>query len=288
MAALYAQELQIFYNASSLQVALNQFRAQKKTIGFVPTMGALHNGHLFLVEKCAQVCDITIVSIFVNPTQFNDKGDFERYPRNNESDLAILENSSCNMVYLPTVSELYPNGIDQILDFDIPHITSILEGKHRPGFLQGVVTVVMSLFENVKPTHAFFGLKDYQQYLMVKGASAHYNKGVEVVGLETQRNQGGLALSSRNQLLTQEERVKAEVLYAQMNALKQHKGDDNLNQLLAAAFNEINNAGLKAEYFELRNPETLNNVEQWTKNENYLVLCAAKLGNVRLMDNLLI
>lgn len=257
----------------------------KSIIGFVPTMGALHQGHLSLVNSCSAENDLTVVSIFVNPTQFNDPKDFDRYPREVEKDLELLKSVNVDVVFLPDQEEIYPETDEH--QYNLGTLSQSLEGAFRPGHFNGVASVVKRLFEIVKPSRAYFGLKDYQQYRIIKELNKNYNLGVEVIGCETVRDENGLALSSRNKLLSKEEKVLALHL---SEALRQMKNDsekhnhtelENLGKSYLANFPE-----LEVEYVKVVNPENLEQpTGSWEKGER-LALLAARIGKVRLIDNM--
>lgn len=248
-------------------------------------MGALHEGHIHLVKESVSQCDITVVTIFVNPTQFNEKQDFTKYPRKVDDDVAKLEVTGCDVVFVPSVDDIYPNGTDELLDFQMPILMDKLEAEYRPGHMTGVVTVVMRFFDLVKPQKAYFGLKDYQQYLVIKHSSKYYQKGVDVIGVPTVREKNGLAMSSRNLHLSNELKDKASLIWQIISSFKEKKGNASIGDAQQAGMTLLAKNGFLPEYLEVCNTETLNPVKDWSVNENYVVLCAAKLNGVRLIDN---
>ena len=280
--------MEIFENVNNLQ----KFVASKKeigsNIGFVPTMGALHEGHLSLIRKSLSECDHTIVSIFVNPTQFNDPSDLKKYPRTIDRDIEQLKKVGHTVVFLPSVEQVYPNGPQLIKKFDLNGLDLILEGSFRPGHFQGVAQVVKRLLEIVQPHRLFLGQKDFQQVLVIK-------KMIETEGLKTivrmcpiEREEDGLAMSSRNVRLTPEFRQKAPVIYQTLKWLSENIHSQNLQKLKQHCLETITKQNLKPEYFEIING---NNLEIVTNSDNtsYIVACTAVwAGDVRLIDNIII
>ncbi|MGB0429338.1 MAG: pantoate--beta-alanine ligase [Bacteroidia bacterium] len=266
---------------------LNSLNAQNKIVGFVPTMGALHSGHLHLVAQSAAQNDITVCSIFVNPTQFNNANDFDKYPRNNAKDIELLEQTNVSIVYFPVYDELYPKNQPKLIDYTDAGLFGVFEGLFRPGHFQGVVTVVMRLFNHVQPNRAYFGLKDYQQYLVIKRATPSFFKNLEIVGIETVRNQNGLALSSRNKRLKQNELTLALSISQALNSIKQNVKHTSVEFAKQKATQIINAAGLKLEYFDVCDVNDLKSIEEWGSENKNVAVCAAFMGDVRLIDNLI-
>jgi pantoate--beta-alanine ligase len=266
----------------------------KKLMGFVPTMGALHKGHISLLKESKKGCDITICSIFVNPNQFNDKGDLARYPRTPEADIKMLEEAGCDVVFMPSVEEIYPKTDTRVFDFGT--IDKVLDGAYRPGHFNGVAQVVSRLFDIVKPHKAFFGLKDYQQVLVIKKMVEQLQLTVEIVPCPILREADGLAMSSRNTLLSVEERKAASLIPKLMQEAKTLSTTmplpDVKNKLLA----EISrNPLLKADYIEFCDADTLQVVSeipvrqaQGDKQQRIICLAAIFSGKIRLIDNLFI
>ncbi|MFT6996690.1 MAG: pantoate--beta-alanine ligase [Cryomorphaceae bacterium] len=257
----------------------------EKSIGFVPTMGALHKGHLSLIEKSSSENDITVVSIFVNPTQFNDSKDFDRYPREVEHDLELLKSVEVDYIFLPSNTEIYP-AIDEH-NYELGELSFVIEGASRPGHFNGVASVVKRLFEIVQPNRAYFGLKDFQQYRIIKELNKNYNLGVDVIGCDTVRDENGLALSSRNMLLSKKEKRLAVHLSKTLKLLSENS--KSLNHL------ELENLGrnyltkypdLELEYIRVVDPESFESPTAKTNKGERLALLAAKIGKIRLLDNM--
>ncbi len=261
----------------------------KVSIGFVPTMGALHQGHLSLIGLSKQADTLTVCSIFVNPTQFNDPKDFEKYPVTIEQDILLLERAGCHVLFLPTVQEMYPNGTAPSLHYDLGYLETLLEGSHRPGHFQGVCQVVHRLLDIVQPTHFYLGQKDYQQCMVLK-------KLIELIGSPavltigpTLREASGLAMSSRNMRLSEGDKQKATAIYEAHCFIKQHIQQGALLPLLQLAQKKILEAGFeKIDYVAIGNAATLQPVTNWDGKEQLVVLTAAFLNGVRLIDNMLL
>jgi pantoate--beta-alanine ligase len=258
----------------------------KKTgvIGFVPTMGALHAGHISLVEKAVSETQIVIVSIFVNPTQFNDKSDLEKYPRNLDADLKLLEKTGCQIVFVPKVEEIYPETDTR--KFDFGPLETVMEGKHRPGHFNGVAQVVSKLFDIVQPGKAYFGLKDFQQLAIIKEMVVQLNLPVEIVPCPIVREENGLAMSSRNELLTADERKNAAVISETLfkaNELKTQKSVSELENWIADTINK--NPYLNVEYVEIVDDRRLQPVKSWDEKGGKVCCVAVFCGKVRLIDN---
>jgi pantoate--beta-alanine ligase len=256
-----------------------------KTIGFVPTLGALHNGHMSLIKQAQQVCTEVVCSIFVNPTQFNDPKDLEKYPRPIAADIALLEQAGCDILFNPAVSEIYDD--DEKWHLDIGDMEHLLEGKFRPGHFQGVMQVVNKLFNIVKPDMAFFGQKDYQQVMVITKMVELLNMPVKLVTCPIERETDGLAMSSRNIHLTAYDREHALILSKTLSWVKEHFNVDSITQLQQQAEQMLNNEhGITPEYFEIVDGDTLKPVTAVTKK--VVALVAAWVGKTRLIDNMLI
>ena len=264
-------------------------RNQTKSIGFVPTMGALHSGHLGLLADSKSQAGITVCSIFVNPTQFNDPQDFAKYPVTLEKDLLLLENAGCDVVFLPSVAEMYPNGTSLDKRYNLGYLETILEGKYRPGHFQGVCQVVHRLLEIVKPTTLFLGQKDYQQCMVI-------NKLIGLTGLETKlsivptiREESGLALSSRNLRLSEKDKETAAVIYRSLQFLRQNIKPGDLSSITEKAESMIMAAGFeKTDYVTIADAGSLQPVTNWNGQTALVALVAAFIGGVRLIDNLIL
>ena len=254
------------------------------TIGFVPTMGALHAGHLSLVEQAVEENKIVVVSVFVNPTQFNDKTDLEKYPRNLNADLKLLEKTGCQFVFAPKTEEIYPEPDTR--KFEFGDLETVMEGKHRPGHFNGVAQVVSKLFEIVKPDKAYFGLKDFQQLAIIKAMVAQLKIPVEIISCPIVREESGLAMSSRNELLTVEERKNAAVISLTLFEAKKLSEQKSVSALVEWITNTINkNRYLTVEYVEIVDDERLQPVKSWNEKGRKVCCVAVFCGKVRLIDN---
>lgn len=277
----------IFSKIDGLQTHLSQIRLQGKSIGFVPTMGALHNGHISLINESRKQCDLTVCSIFVNPTQFNDKSDLERYPRMPERDAQLLEKAGCEVLFLPDVKEIYPDNEKAMFDFG--YLNEILEAEHRPGHFNGVAQVVKRFFEIVNPNKAFFGSKDYQQVMIVKALVKQIHLGIEIVSCPILRELDGLAMSSRNSLLNAEERMLAALIPKMMQQAKEITLSQGKDQAKAFIVNEIAAHPLmKLDYYELCDANTLQILPEVTHGKSTISLIALFVGKIRLIDNLIL
>lgn len=255
------------------------------TIGFVPTMGALHRGHLSLVKQAVLENQTVVVSIFVNPTQFNDSTDLEKYPRTLEFDLKLLKSANCDIVFAPNAEEVYPELDNRKFDFGI--LETVMEGKHRPGHFNGVAQVVSKLFDMVKPDNAYFGLKDFQQLAIIKTMVTQLKLPVEIVSYPTVREESGLAMSSRNELLTAEQRKNAALLQRTLSNAKEQKEQKSVEELTNWVIETINkNPFLNVEYFEIVDDEQLQPIKNWNEKSCKIGCIAAFCGDVRLIDNI--
>ncbi len=279
--------MQVFHKIVELQNKLFEDRKQNKNIGLVPTMGALHEGHASLVKKSIFDNDITVVSIFVNPTQFNDPKDLNSYPRDIDADCKLLENIGTDYVFIPSVEEIYP--LPDTRHFEFPPISTVMEGAHRPGHFNGVCQVVSRLFYIIRPDNAYFGEKDWQQIAVVKAMVKLLGLNVKIVECPIIRNNDGLARSSRNILLSTDERQIAPHIYETLkNSIKYsktHTVEETQNQVI----NQINSInGLNVEYFEIVDGNTLQNVNNWNDSD-YIVGCITVYCGarpVRLIDHI--
>ncbi|MCC8410558.1 pantoate--beta-alanine ligase [Mucilaginibacter sp. UR6-1] len=260
-------------------------RSTGATIGFVPTMGALHRGHITLIERARQECDIVVCSIFVNPTQFNDPKDLEKYPRPIEADIEKLEQAGCDVLFNPPVNEMYAGNEQWHLE--IGELEHLLEGAFRPGHYQGVTQVVFKLFDIVKPDKAFFGQKDYQQFMVVNRMVELLKLPVKLVMCPIERESDGLAMSSRNVHLTPADRGHALVLSRTLQQVKNEFGAADIFTLKEQAVTAINREpGVELDYFEIVDGVTLHVADQNSKS--VVALVAAKVGNTRLIDNMIL
>ncbi|WP_291358234.1 MULTISPECIES: pantoate--beta-alanine ligase [Acinetobacter] len=266
-----------------LSASLNPARSARKIIGFVPTMGNLHQGHLNLVREARKLCDVVVVSIFVNPIQFGPNEDFDNYPRTLEQDQQLLADVGCDIVFAPTVEQMYGNK-PRLTNISVSGITNDLCGLQRPGHFDGVAVVVTKLFNIVQPNYAFFGQKDYQQLAVIRQFVQDLNIPLEVIGVPIARAEDGLALSSRNGYLSEQERVTAPVIFQSLKTAEQqlHAGK-TLEEALAGIRQTLTDAGLVVDYVKARTPE-LQKIDEF--NQDVVILVAAKLGKTRLIDNL--
>jgi pantoate--beta-alanine ligase len=278
--------LKIIKTQLELSGYLESFRNNQFKIGLVPTMGALHKGHLSLIEQSKLACDLTVVSIFVNPTQFNNPNDLLKYPKPIIEDTKMLEQAGCDILFLPEVSEMYHHHEEW--NYEVGSLDKILEGEFRPGHYKGVTQIVFKLFDLVKPTIAFFGQKDYQQFLVIKKMNDDLNLDIELVACPIIREPDGLAMSSRNIRLNDLERKKALTLYQSLLFVKKNYHRYSLNELLEKA-NEYyqNDDDLKLEYFRICDHNTL--LEKEAKdNKGAIALVACMVGETRLIDNMML
>lgn len=267
-----------------LQEKLNEVK-KLGTIGFVPTMGALHQGHISLVKKAVAENKTVVVSIFVNPTQFNDPKDLDRYPRTLDNDLKLLEPSACNIVFAPTAKEVYPEPDTR--KFNFGQLETVMEGKHRPGHFNGVAQVVSKLFDMVPADKAYFGLKDFQQLAIIKNMVKQFNLPIEIVPCPIVREENGLAMSSRNELLTDEQRQNAAVIFETLSKAKQLKGQKSVNELTKWVVDTVNkNPFLTVEYFEIVDDVQLQAIKNWEEKNTKVGCVAAFCGKIRLIDNI--
>ena len=279
----------LFKSITLLKKYLEKLRSQNLSIGFVPTMGALHNGHLSLIKACKKQCDIVVCSIFVNPTQFNDKKDFEKYPVTTNSDMQLLESNETDILFLPAVDEIYPEGLQQLKHFDLGYLENILEGEHRPGHFQGVCNVVYRLLNIIVPDTIFLGRKDYQQYLVLKKIMQEFYPAISISPVDIVREKNGLAMSSRNMRLSNEAHAKASSIYQSLLFIKQNFDKENFDTLKLQA-NEIllQNGFDRVDYIEICNANTLLPASNSDGEKQLITLAAAFIENVRLIDNLML
>lgn len=266
-----------------LAASLNPARAARKIIGFVPTMGNLHEGHLTLVREAKKICDVVVVSIFVNPIQFGPNEDFDNYPRTLEQDSQLLAEAGCDIVFAPSVEQMYGKN-PRLTNISVSEITEDLCGLQRPGHFDGVAVVVTKLFNIVQPNYAFFGQKDYQQLAVIRQFVRDLNIPLEVIGVPIVRAEDGLALSSRNGYLSEQERKTAPVIYQSLkNAEQALQQGEKLSEVLANIKAALTQAGFVVDYVEARTPE-LQKIDEF--NQEIVLFVAAKLGSTRLIDNM--
>jgi pantoate--beta-alanine ligase len=280
----------VLKKATDLKNWLDMRRQLGKKIGFVPTMGALHTGHISLIENSLDDSDVTVCSIFVNPTQFNDPKDFEKYPITIEKDIEMLEQAGCNALFLPSVKEMYPNGLKPTRHYELGFLETVFDGKFRPGHFQGVCMVVHRLLEMVMPDNLYLGQKDYQQCMVITQL-------VELIGLSNQvkinvcptlRESDGLAMSSRNMRLSASEREMAPAIYQAMMMIKNELKVGNIMALKEKALFELERKGFKPDYLSIVDAKSLLEVNVWDGKQKLTVLVAAFLNEVRLIDNMIL
>jgi len=281
--------LEIIHTIAALKAVLEPLQKANAKVALVPTMGALHNGHLSLIEIAKKNAEIVVCSIFVNPTQFTDPKDLEKYPRPLVHDIKMLTDAGCNFVFMPTVKEMYPNfPTPESWQIDLGSAEFLLEGEFRKGHYQGVTQIVKKLFDAVNPEVAFFGQKDFQQVLMIKNMVTYFNLPVEIVSCPIIREDDGLAMSSRNIHLSEKDRKNALVLNKALQFVKANFSKLNLNELLATAKEMITIVnGVELDYFTIADGETLLPAEN-KAIKNPVALVAAKVGETRLIDNMLL
>lgn len=268
-----------------LRLFLQQLK--DKSIGFVPTMGALHQGHISLIELSKQKSDITICSIFVNPIQFNKQNDFTNYPKTIETDLAQLKAANCDVVFCPTVDEMYPEKVDK--NFDFGELATVMEGKHRLGHFNGVAIVIERFFEIINPDYAFFGEKDFQQLAIVKELTKQIGAKTQIIGAPIVREESGLAMSSRNLRLSNQEIVAAADINKELKFITTNKANFTPQELKANYKNKIDaNPFLITEYIEIADGNTLKAISEWEESNYPVAFTAVNVGDVRLIDNMTI
>lgn len=277
--------MKVFSKVSELREALAKCRREGKTIGLVPTMGALHNGHISLVDRCVKDNDICVVSVFVNPTQFNNATDLEKYPRTVEADVELLEKANCSFAFIPTVEEIYPEEDSRIFDFS--PLDQVMEGPARPGHFNGVGQVVSRLFDIVEPQRAYFGEKDFQQLAIIRELVRRYSYNIEIIGCPIVREESGLALSSRNARLSEVEKGRAvkisQALFSSVKMMESH----SLKEVKQWVIDTINEDPiLEVEYYEIVNSQTLQSVDDWSDAEGITGCITVYCGEVRLIDNI--
>ena len=277
----------IFKKTDDILAFILKKKAASKSIGFVPTMGALHAGHTSLIAKSKIENDLSVVSIFVNPTQFNNAKDFEKYPKTISDDIDKLEAASCDILFLPSVAEVYPDPNHRPV-FDIGELAITLEGRYRPGHFQGVCQVVHRLLEIVNPDNLYLGQKDFQQCLVIKKMIETEGLPVKVHIAQTMREKDGLAMSSRNLRLTTEQRDAANTIFEVLQWVRDEvrPGDLMLVKVQASIF--LTKHNFKVDYLEIADPHDLTVMHRWDGKQSYVILTAAYLGEIRLIDNLLV
>lgn len=280
----------LFKKTGDLRKWLDGQRKKRKKIGFVPTMGALHQGHISLIKSSSKSNQVTVCSIFVNPTQFNDPKDYDKYPVTIEKDIELLENAGCDVLFMPSVTEMYPEGLDLPMHYDLGYLETILEGKFRPGHFQGVCVVVHKLLEKVLPDNLYLGQKDYQQCMVIA-------KLVDLIGLKneitinicpTLREPDGLAMSSRNIRLKEYERKKAVAIFQSLRFIRDNLKKGDLSVLKHEANSLLKKNGFKTDYIEIAGANDLLLANEWNGKTKLVAVAAAFLNEVRLIDNMLL
>lgn len=268
-----------------LRQQIRRLRMEGKRVALVPTMGNLHDGHMKLVDEAKARADVVVVSIFVNPVQFDRPEDLARYPRTLQEDCEKLNKRKVDLVFAPSVKEIYPNGTETHTYVDVPGLSTMLEGASRPGHFRGVSTIVSKLFNLVQPDIACFGEKDFQQLALIRKMVADMGFDIEIVGVPIMRAKDGLALSSRNGYLTAEQRKIAPGLYKVLSSIadKLQAGERDLDEIIAIAGQELNEKGFRADDIQIRDADTL--LEVTEKSKRAVILIAAWLGDARLIDN---
>jgi len=279
--------MEILTGARAMAAYSAEMRHRGLVIGFVPTMGALHRGHSSLVQRALQECHVVVASVFVNPTQFNDPKDLERYPRTFEADSAMLRSLGCHALFFPSVDEIYPDGTGNTSPIDLNGLDSVMEGAHRPGHFNGVVQVVGRLFDLVSPQKAYFGEKDFQQLAIIRHLVRATGRAVQIVGCPTVREPDGLAMSSRNTLLNPEARAQASALSRCLQKASQLSAAGLWATASKEAFEMLaHSEGVQAEYLSVVDGITLRALQDGEPCTEPLACVAAKVGGIRLIDNL--
>jgi pantoate--beta-alanine ligase len=280
----------IFKKIEDLRAFLDQKKQAGAAIGFVPTMGALHEGHRSLIDAAKQENLFVVCSIFVNPTQFNEKSDFEKYPVSTDADIAILTDAGCDVLFLPSVTEMYPDGTDKGNNYTFGYLETILEGALRPGHFKGVGQVVARLLEIVRPDQLFMGQKDYQQCMVIRSLLQQMNTGQQttLVICPTKREADGLAMSSRNRRLTEPQRILAGLLYQCLISVVSKQASDPFSIVRKECTELLEAKGVQPEYVALADARDLRLLEEYDASVPTVALIAARVGDVRLIDNMLL
>ncbi|HSW15418.1 MAG TPA: pantoate--beta-alanine ligase [Solimonas sp.] len=275
------------HTVAELRAQVAEWRRAGQRIAFAPTMGNLHAGHLKLIRRAREEADRVVSSVFVNPLQFGPTEDFGRYPRTLSADQAGLSTVGCDLLFAPSVEEMYPNGREHLCKLSLPHYSTMLEGAFRPGHFDGVATVVSILFNQVQPDVALFGEKDYQQLLVIRRMVADLHLPIRILGVPTEREADGLAMSSRNQYLSSEERQTAAQIYASLSEVADglRAGRRDFEQLAAGGLQRLLSHGFQPQYLEIRSPDL---APPGAQDASYVILVAAYLGKTRLIDNLIV
>lgn len=277
--------MKILHTVAEVKEAISKLKSEGKSIGFIPTMGALHNGHISLVKENNKDNDVSVVSIFVNPTQFNNKEDLDKYPRNIEKDTKLLEANGVKIVFVPTVNEIYPH--EDTRQFEFGQLDKVMEGQFRPGHFNGVAQVVSRLLDIVNPDRAYFGEKDFQQLAIIRDMVKKQNIPVDIIAVPIKREESGLALSSRNERLSESQKNEAVNIYKTLSSSASLIEKMTVKEVIEFVIKKINEIdSLEVEYYDIVDGDTLQSIQDWTETE-YVVGCiAVYCGDVRLIDNI--
>ena len=278
----------IFHTVPELQTYLQNAGKKGLKTGFVPTMGALHQGHISLIQQAKAYTDVTVCSIFVNPTQFNDPNDFEKYPTTINTDIEKLLSIGTDVLFLPSVAEIYPDGTTNLPQYELGFLETVLEGKYRPGHFQGVYQVMKRLLQIVEANDLFMGQKDYQQCMVIQQLLQQENIQTKLHIAPTLREEDGLAMSSRNMRLSPQQRTTAVFIYKALLQMKQQLQPGNLNNIKETATALLTNNGFAVDYTELAHATTLEPLTEWNGTDPIVALIAAYVGEVRLIDNMVL
>lgn len=265
---------------------LQHYLSSKQNIGFVPTMGALHDGHITLLQECNSYCDTSVVSIYVNPTQFNDIADFNKYPSQVSTDIEQLLKANCDVLFLPDTKEMYGDSAPYTMKYDLGYLEEVFEGKHRPGHFQGVCTIVEKLINAVNPHKMFMGAKDFQQCKVIEFLLQKMGSNIQLIICNTVRELDGLAKSSRNVRLSNSARALASQLYSTLQYVKSQKGVQDFNRVKEEAEVKLKSMGFQVEYLALANSNNLKPCDNYQNDINQVILIAALIDGVRLIDNM--
>ncbi len=279
--------MEIIKNIAELENTVARAHSRGERIGFVPTMGALHDGHLSLVKQARKENDIVVVSIFVNPTQFNNPTDLATYPRDEEADIRLLAPEGVDIVFIPSVQEMYPDGAERKKTFNLGKAAEVMEGPMRPGHFQGVAQIVSRLFELIRPHNAYFGEKDYQQIAVIRNMVISEGLDVNIIACPIKRAEDGLALSSRNALLTPEQRQAAPLIYRTLSSSVDFSKNHSIEETRRKVIEEINShPEMEVEYFEIVDGRTLQAIDTWEESPVVVGCITVYCGKVRLIDNI--
>lgn len=280
--------MKIIKSKAALQALIQQYHSENLMVGFVPTMGALHEGHLSLIETAKKKNQIVVCSIFVNPTQFNDPKDFEKYPVTVEQDIELLTRVSCDVLFLPDVKEMYPEGTAGLESYELGYVETVLDGAARPGHFQGVAQVMSRLIDAVQPDDLYMGQKDFQQCMVIKQLMDLRKDTFNIHFVPTKREADGLAMSSRNRRLTEGQRALAGMLYQCLVSIEVQNGQKPFAVVQKECLDLLEHKGFRPDYVMLADADTLELLDNYDASRNMIALIAAFIGEVRLIDNLLL